>query len=135
MYLDDLSRQGRAIAEANLALRGAKNGLIRALEDDASPPSQNAGIARQNRIDDVKKAIARRMQILMFHAMEQSGMVPDMGSVVPGRNDAVTRLLERLQDHASEGDRRAAVKNLRDLEDMTRRIRDATPEELAAAAK
>ncbi|UYH52096.1 DUF4175 domain-containing protein [Candidatus Kirkpatrickella diaphorinae] len=135
MYLDDLSRQGRAIAEANLALRGAQNGLIRALEGNASPPSQKAGIARQNRIDAVKKAIARRMQILMFHAMEQSGMVPDMGSVVPGRNDAVTRLLERLQDHASEGDQRAAIKNLLDLEDMTRRIRDATPEELAAAAK
>lgn len=135
MYLDDLSRQGRAIAEANLALRGAQNGLIRALEDDASPPSRNAGIARQERIDAVKKAIARRMQILMYHAMEQSGMVPDMGRVVPGRNDAVTRLLDRLQDHASEEDRRAAIRNLRDLEDMTRRIRDATPEELAAAAK
>lgn len=136
IYLDDLSRQGRAIAEANLALRSAQNALIRTLGKAYAPSSaQQESIERQKRIDDLKNAISRRIQILMYHAMEQSGMVPDTGRVVPGRNDAVTQLLNRLQDHASDGDRNAAMKNLRDLERMTQRIRYATPEELEAAAK
>lgn len=106
---------------------------MRALGSRGHTEQEQEELAR--RIKTLRDALSRRMQTLMEHAMAQGGAMPDIGQDDGEGNDAFSRLMRRLQSDAASGKGEDAMRRLQDLENMTERMRNATPEDLASIAR
>ncbi|AOX19404.1 DUF4175 domain-containing protein [Kozakia baliensis] len=139
LYLEDIRREDRETALANLDIRAAQAAVqaqldhMRQLGRAGHTTEEQEELAR--RMTTLREALSRRLQSLMQRAMMEGGAMPDMGQNGSDSDDALSRLMRRLQSDAANGHGEDAMRRLQELESMTERMRNATPEDLANIAK
>lgn len=139
LYLEDLRHADRETALANLDLHAAQTAVqeqldhMRRMGTAGHSEKEQEELAR--RMKTMREALDRRMQTLMKEAMRNGAMMPDMGDAQNDADDAFSRLMKRLQSDAAGGHGDDALKRLQKLEELTERMRNATPEDLENLAK
>lgn len=139
LYLEDLRATDPDAALANLDVRAAQTAVQQQLDHMKALGPKGHTLEQQEelgrRMQTLKDALARRMQALMRQAMLNGMMMPDMGQDEGDANDAFSRLMRRLQSDADNGRGDDAMKRLQQLESMTEKMRNATPQDLANLAR
>lgn len=135
--IEDHVQSGAAAAEASVDVRAAQEAVSAQLKhmEQGHAHGQEDQAELKRRMDVLKQAIARRMQALADRALAEHTAVPDMQGFSQNGNEAFSRLMQKLQRDAAEGHSESAEERLRELEDSIERMRNATPQDLAALAQ
>lgn len=137
LLLEDASHEGAQAARSALAMRSAREALdqqlqhMRALGPRGQTPDAQSELAR--RVEALKRALQQRMRDLMQQALQQGTVLPpDAAAGAQGR-DALSRMMQHLDDATRSGHPEDAAKALSQMEDMLDRMRPATPDEVRQA--
>ncbi|AQS86978.1 hypothetical protein AA101099_0859 [Neoasaia chiangmaiensis NBRC 101099] len=139
LYLEDLRETDRETALANLDIRAAQAAVqtqiahMKKLGHAGQVTAEQEELAQ--RMKTLRQAIDRRMQALMRQAMQNGTMLPETSQDQGDADDAFARLMRRLQSDATNGHGDDAMRRLQQLEEMTSRMRNATPQDLANMAQ
>ena len=135
LLLEDASHEGAAAARSMLAMRSAREALDQQLRHmgELGPrgqtPAAQSELAR--RVEALKRAIQQRMRELMAQALRQGTVLPPEAAA-KGR-DALSKMMQHLDDATRSGHPQDAAKALSSMEDMLDRMRPATPDEVRQA--
>ncbi|GBQ16046.1 DUF4175 domain-containing protein [Swaminathania salitolerans] len=139
LFLDEAQDSGRETAQANLEIRAAQKAVQAQIDHMRSLGAKGHGEAEQeelaHRMKTLHDALNRRMQALMLRSMQLGTIIPDTGGATGDGSDPVSRLMRRLQSDAANGRGSDALKRLDELGKMARRMRMATPQDLARIAQ
>ncbi|NVN42227.1 DUF4175 family protein, partial [Ameyamaea chiangmaiensis] len=137
--LEDRSHGDRASAQASLDVRAAQERVEEQLRHmrELGPKGQSAEEQTElaHRMEALQQAIMRRMQALAQKALRDHTAIPNLDGMQNHANDALSRLMQSMRQDAENGRTGDALQKLQQMEDMTERMRNATPQDLASLAR
>jgi uncharacterized protein (TIGR02302 family) len=139
LEIEDGRQGGRAGAQAALDVRAAQEAVaaqlsrMRALGTQGQSPEEQAEL--QRRMDTLRQAIQRRMQALAQQAIQSHSAIPDLPGLTRNGDQALSRMMQQMQDAARNGRSAEAMQALQQMEDMLEHVRTATPQDLADMAR
>jgi uncharacterized protein (TIGR02302 family) len=139
LYLEDMRHASPEEATAALDIRAAQERVqsqidrMRRLGSKGHTESEQAELGR--RTQALREAIQRRMDLLAQKAMRNGTALPDMGDAMNGPSDELQRMMRDMQSDAANGRSDDAMRKLQQMEDLSERMRNATPQDLANLAK
>nr|WP_230975391.1 DUF4175 family protein [Acetobacter garciniae] len=135
--IEDRRDGDEASAQASLDVRAAQAAVAQQLARlrASGAQDQNAKTELDNRLQALREAISRKMQALADAALRNHTAIPDLPGFSAAGNKAFSNLMKQLQSDAANGHSEDALKRLQDMENATERMRNATPQDLAALAR
>ncbi|MFT9014814.1 MAG: DUF4175 family protein [Acetobacter sp.] len=126
-----------ASAQASLDVRAAQAAVAQQLAKlrTSGTQTQDAKAELDTRLQALRDAISRKMQALANAAIRNHTAIPDLPGFSAAGDKAFSRLMKQLQSDAANGHSEDALKRLQDMENATERMRNATPQDLAALAR
>ncbi|KXV67733.1 hypothetical protein AD951_14590 [Acetobacter malorum] len=135
--IEDRRKGDDASAQASIEVRAAQAAVAQQLqhmrEDGQQSPQAREEL--EARLKTLKDAIARKMQALAAQAMREHTAIPDLPGFSKAGDKAFSRLMQQLQRDAANGHSADALQRLQQMEDATERMRNATPQDMAAMAQ
>lgn len=135
--IEDRRKGDDASAQASIEVRAAQAAVAQQLqhmrEDGQQSPQAREEL--EARLKTLKDAIARKMQALAAQAMREHTAIPDLPGFSKAGDKAFSRLMQQLQRDAANGHSAEALQRLQQMEDATERMRNATPQDMAAMAQ
>lgn len=135
--IEDRRKGDDASAQASIEVRAAQAAVAQQLqhmrEDGQQSPQAREEL--EARLKTLKDAIARKMQALAAQAMREHTAIPDLPGFSKAGDKAFSRLMQQLQHDAANGHSAEALQRLQQMEDATERMRNATPQDMAAMAQ
>ena len=142
--IEDRRSGDTASAQASLDVRAAQAAVAQQLARLHAPHPADKQDGAQNgdgqaeleeRLKTLSDAISRKMQALADNALRNHTAIPDLPGLTAAGNKAFSHLMQQLQSDAANGHAEDAMKRLQDMADATERMRNATPQDLAAMAQ
>ncbi|GAN68092.1 DUF4175 domain-containing protein [Acetobacter orleanensis] len=135
--IEDRRKGDDASAQASLDVRAAQAAVAQQLQHmrENGQQSPQAREELEARLKTLKDAIARKMQALAAQAMRDHTAIPDLPGFSKAGDKAFSRLMQQLQRDAANGHSADALQRLQQMEDATERMRNATPQDMAAMAQ
>ncbi|CAP56915.1 DUF4175 domain-containing protein [Gluconacetobacter diazotrophicus] len=139
LEIEDGRQGGSAAARAALDVRAAQDAVaaqlnrMRALGAQGQSPEEQAEL--QRRMETLRQAIMRRMQALAQQAVQSHTAIPDLQGLTRNGDQALSRMMQQMQDAARNGRSAEAMQALQRMEDMLEHMRSATPQDLADMAR
>nr|WP_298798104.1 DUF4175 family protein [uncultured Acetobacter sp.] len=135
--IEDRRMGDTASAQASIDVRAAQAAVAQQLRHmrEEGQQSQQAREELEARLKTLKDAIARKMQALAAQAMREHTAIPDLPGFSKAGDKAFSRLMQQLQRDAANGHSADALERLQQMEDATERMRNATPQDMAAMAQ
>ncbi|MFS8370438.1 DUF4175 domain-containing protein [Acetobacter indonesiensis] len=135
--IEDRRNGDDASAQASIDARAAQAAVaqqLRHMREDGKQDQQSRA-ELENRLSALKDAIARKMQALAAQAMREHTAIPDLPGLSRAGDKAFSNLMKKLQSDAANGRSGDALERLQQMEDATERMRNATPQDMAALAR
>lgn len=135
--IEDRRKGDDASAQASLDVRAAQAAVAQQLQHMRTDGQQSpqAREELEARLKSLKEAIARKMQALAAQALRDHTAIPDLPGFSRAGDKAFSRLMQQLQRDAANGHSADALQRLQQMEDATERMRNATPQDMAAMAQ
>lgn len=135
--IEDRRKGDDTSALASLDVRAAQAAVAQQLQHmrQSGMQNQQAKEELENRLNTLKEAIARKMQALAAQAMREHTAIPDLQGFARAGDQAFSKLMQQLQRDAANGHDGDALERLQQMEDATERMRNATPQDMAAMAQ
>ncbi|MBS1000422.1 DUF4175 family protein [Acetobacter persici] len=135
--IEDRRKGDDASAQASLDVRAAQAAVAQQLQHmrEEGQQSPQAREELEARLKSLKDAIARKMQALAAQALRDHTAIPDLPGFSRAGDKAFSRLMQQLQRDAANGHSADALQRLQQMEDATERMRNATPQDMAAMAQ
>lgn len=135
--IEDRRTGDNASAQASIDVRAAQAEVSRKLAEMKrdGTHSQQAQEELEQSLKELQDAIARKMQALANAALRNHTAIPDLPGFSAAGNKAFDRLMKQLQSDAANGRAGDAMQRLQEMENATERMRNATPQDLAALAQ
>lgn len=135
--IEDRRTGDNASAQASIDVRAAQADVAQKLarmKHDGTH-NQQAQEALEQSLKELQNAIARKMQALADAALRNHTAIPDLPGFSSAGNKAFERLMKQLQVDAANGREGDAMQHLQEMENATERMRNATPQDIAALAQ
>ncbi|MCG4259184.1 DUF4175 domain-containing protein [Acetobacter senegalensis] len=135
--IEDRRNGDDASAQASIDARAAQAAVaqqLRHMREDGKQ-DQQAREELEERLKTLKNAIARKMQALAAQALRDHTAIPDLPGLSRAGDKAFSKLMKQLQNDAANGRSGDALERLQQMEDATERMRNATPQDMAALAR
>ena len=135
--IEDRRTGDNASAQASIDVRAAQADVARKLADMKrnGTHNQQAQEDLEQSLKALQDAIARKMQALAESALRNHTAIPDLPGFSAAGNKAFERLMQQLRTDAANGRAGDAMQRLQEMENATERMRNATPQDLAALAQ
>lgn len=135
--IEDRRTGDNASAQASIDVRAAQADVAQKLAEMKrnGTHNQQAQEELEQSLKALQDAIARKMQALAESALRNHTAIPDLPGFSAAGNKAFERLMQQLRADAANGRAGDAMQRLQDMENATERMRNATPQDLAALAQ
>ncbi|WP_354859430.1 DUF4175 domain-containing protein [Acetobacter fabarum] len=135
--IEDRRTGDNASAQASIDVRAAQADVAQKLADMKrnGTHNQQAQEELEQSLKALQDAIARKMQALADNALRNHTAIPDLPGFSAAGNKAFDRLMKQLRADAANGRSGDAMQRLQEMENATERMRNATPQDLAALAQ
>ncbi|MCX2560013.1 DUF4175 family protein [Acetobacter farinalis] len=135
--IEDRRKGDDASAQASLDVRAAQAAVAQQLRHmrESGQHTQEEREELEARLKTLKEAIARKMQALAAQALRDHTAIPDLPGFSRAGDKAFSRLMQQMQRDAANGHSADALERLQQMEDATERMRNATPQDMAAMAQ
>ncbi|MCP1243135.1 DUF4175 family protein [Acetobacter lambici] len=135
--IEDRRTGDNTSAQASIDVRAAQADVAQKLADMKRDGTHNqqAQEELEQSLKALQDAIARKMQALADAALRNHTAIPDLPGFSAAGNKAFDRLMKQLRSDAANGRSGDAMQRLQEMENATERMRNATPQDLAALAQ
>ncbi|MFT8418376.1 MAG: DUF4175 family protein, partial [Acetobacter sp.] len=135
--IEDRRTGDNASAQASIDVRAAQADVAQKLAGMKRDGTHNqqAQEELEQSLKALQDAIARKMQALADSALRNHTAIPDLPGFSAAGNKAFDRLMKQLRADAANGRAGDAMQRLQEMENATERMRNATPQDLAALAQ